>query len=105
MNLIEKAQKQTQAVYLACDEKIADDISNTITKLLSALEIANEALKFYAAHDGNEFKTRWLSHVCDSWSGLTTTFVDWDGALQDEPYEFARSAQEKIKLLIEGENI
>ena len=60
------------------------------------LQIAVEALKFYAAYPDNEFKTTWQSHVCDSWSGLTDTF-DWDGALQDYPFEIARKTLSKLE--------
>jgi len=88
MNLTERAKKQSQAIYLACDEKIADDISSTITKLLNALEIANEALKYCSvihmpmrAVAGKDFAEYALEHNCDH----------------------AEEAQSKIKLLLEGE--
>jgi hypothetical protein len=59
---------------------------NEVVKLLDALEIANEALRKIAKHetlDGDKYNS-----YCDGWFGVA---------------EFAAEAQEKIKLLIEGD--
>lgn len=76
-------------------QKHYDSLVAENAALKEKLDMASEALKFYAAYPDNEFKTKWQNHVCDSWSGQTDTF-DWDGALQDEPFEIAREALQKI---------
>jgi len=98
MNLIEKAQKQSQAIYLACECNIADDISSTITKLLSALEIANEALKFYSLKHSYSLLDEGRNYNVD----YVLYETNEDTYADEEIGTKAKLAQEKIKLLIEG---
>lgn len=66
---------------------VSQDIHNLLP-ILRAAERMAEALKFYAGlKDGGE----WADHVCDSYSGQTHTF-DWNGEIQDEPDEVAKTA-------------
>lgn len=48
MNLqefIQKARKQANAVYLACEPSVADDISKSLVTLLKIIELQGEAIE------------------------------------------------------------
>lgn len=78
-----------------------EDENVRLRDLIMALTEAVEAIEFYAAENGNKFQTKWENdHVCDSYSGALSTF-DWDGDLQDEPWEIARKAKERLKQKLE----
>lgn len=57
-DLITKAQKVSQAVYLACEQPVADDISKTIRDLRDALNAAEEKLAALQAPHGEELVER-----------------------------------------------
>lgn len=63
---------------------------NKIKQLHSLATQLAEALSHYAKRD------MWTDHVIDSHSGLCW-FFDWDGDLQDEPYELAEKALQLAK--------
>lgn len=68
-----------------------------LAQIKACLDVAVEALKFYAGQYeyGGKKWIEWNPHVCDSYSGLQYA-PDWDGSLQDEPQDFAVKALAKI---------
>ena len=84
----------------------------TVLKLLDALDAAVAGLEFYVGCQGTDkpldlvedrlnYKSLWLSYDKDP-CGQITTF-DWDGDIQDDPWEVASQALAKVDEILGGE--
>lgn len=88
------SEKSTHTATLKMPHKTWEEMLRAIKLGEWAEKQGIPAVQFYAA-ENKTLWSEWKDYVCDKFSGLCSHF-DWDGNVQDEPFEIACKALARL---------